>query len=90
MSVVLRCEENTRMSQSLYFVPKEHEFKTKYPICGVSRYKRSNNHVYVGTMKNKNKKTAIGPESVDDETNSEKEDKKKRDSCLGDVVPSSD
>jgi hypothetical protein len=46
--------------------------------------------VYVGTMKNKNKKTAIGPESVDDETNSEKEDKKKRDSCLGDVVPSSD
>jgi molecular chaperone GrpE (heat shock protein) len=34
--------------------------------------------VYVDTMKNKNKKTAIGPESVDDETNSDKEDKKKR------------
>jgi hypothetical protein len=29
-------------------------------------------------MKNKNKKTAIGPESVDDETGSDKEDKKKR------------
>jgi hypothetical protein len=42
--------------------PKEHEFKTKCPICGVSRYKRSYNHVYVDTMKKKNKKnTAIGP-----------------------------
>jgi hypothetical protein len=29
-------------------------------------------------MKNKNKKTAIGPESVDDETDFDKEDKKKR------------
>jgi hypothetical protein len=29
-------------------------------------------------MKNKNKKTAIDPESVDDETDSDKEDKKKR------------
>jgi hypothetical protein len=29
-------------------------------------------------MKNKNKKTAIGPESVDDEADSDKEDKKKR------------
>jgi hypothetical protein len=29
-------------------------------------------------MKNKNKKTAIGPKSVDDETDSDKEDKKKR------------
>jgi molecular chaperone GrpE (heat shock protein) len=44
----------------------------------VSRYKRSYNHVYVDTMKNKNKKTAIGPESVDDETDSDMEDKKKR------------
>jgi hypothetical protein len=43
---------------------KEHEFKTKCPVCGVSRYKRSYNHVYVDTTKNKNKKTAIGPESV--------------------------
>jgi hypothetical protein len=57
---------------------KEHEFKTKCPVCGVSRYKRSYNHVYVDIMKNKNKKTAIGPESVDDETDSDKEDKKKR------------
>jgi uncharacterized Zn finger protein (UPF0148 family) len=57
---------------------KEHEFKTKCPVCGVSRYKRSYNHVYVDTMKNKNKKTAISPESVDDETDSDKEDKKKR------------
>jgi hypothetical protein len=56
---------------------KEHEFKTKCPVCGVSRYKRSYNHVYVDTIKNKNKKTAIGPESVDDETDSNK-DKKKR------------
>jgi hypothetical protein len=57
---------------------KEHEFKTKCLVCGVSQYKRSYNHVYVDTMKNKNKKTAIGPESVDDETDSDKEDKKKR------------
>jgi hypothetical protein len=57
---------------------KEHEFKTKYPVCGVSRYKRSYNHVYVDTMKNKNKKTAIGPESVDDETDSDEDKKKKK------------
>jgi hypothetical protein len=30
---------------------KEHEFKMKCPVCGVSRYKRSYNHVYVDTMK---------------------------------------
>jgi hypothetical protein len=58
---------------------KEHEFKMKYLVCGVSRYKRSYNHVYVNTMKKKNKKnTAISPESVDDENNSDKEDNKKR------------
>jgi hypothetical protein len=57
---------------------KEHEFKTKCSVCGVNRYKRSYNHVYVDTMKNKNKKTTIGPESVDDETDSDKEDKNKR------------
>jgi hypothetical protein len=39
---------------------KEHEFKMKCLVCGVSRYKRSYNHVYVDTMKKKNKKkTAI-------------------------------
>jgi hypothetical protein len=32
---------------------KEHEFKMKCPVCGVSRYKRSYNHVYVDTMKKK-------------------------------------
>jgi hypothetical protein len=58
---------------------KEHEFKMKCLVCGVSRYKRSYNHVYVNTMKKKNKKnTAIGPESVDDENDSDKEDNKKR------------
>jgi hypothetical protein len=57
---------------------KEYEFKMKCPVCGVSRYKRSYNHVYVDTMKKKNKKnTAIGPESVDDENDSDKEDNKK-------------
>jgi hypothetical protein len=57
---------------------KEHEFKTKCPVCGVGRYKRSYNHVYVDTMKKKNKKkTAIGPESVDDENDSDKEDNQK-------------
>jgi hypothetical protein len=56
---------------------KEHEFKTKCLICGVSRYKRSYNHVYVDTMKKNNKKTAIGPESDDDENDSNKEDKRK-------------
>jgi hypothetical protein len=58
---------------------KEHEFKTKCPVCGVSRYKRGYNHVYVDTMKKKNKKnTVIGLESVDDENDSDKEDNKKR------------
>jgi uncharacterized Zn finger protein (UPF0148 family) len=58
---------------------KEHEFKTKCPVCGVSRYKRSYNNVYVDTMKKKNKKnTANGPETVDDENDSDKEDNKKR------------
>jgi hypothetical protein len=42
---------------------KEYEFKMKCLICGVSRYKRGYNHVYVDTTKKKNKKnTAIGPE----------------------------
>jgi hypothetical protein len=58
---------------------KEHEFKMKCPVCGVSRYKENYNHVYVDTMKKKNKKsTAIGPESVDNENDSDKEDNKKR------------
>jgi hypothetical protein len=35
---------------------KEYEFNTKCPICGVSRYKRSYNHVYADTMKKKIKK----------------------------------
>jgi hypothetical protein len=30
---------------------KEYEFNTKCPVCGVSRYKRSYNHVYADTMK---------------------------------------
>jgi hypothetical protein len=32
---------------------KEYEFNTKCPICGVSRYKRSYNHVHADTMKKK-------------------------------------
>jgi hypothetical protein len=41
-------------------------------------------------IKNKNK-TAIGTESVDDKADNDKEDKTKRKkSCLGDVVHSSD
>jgi hypothetical protein len=55
---------------------KVHEFKMKCPVCGVSRYKRSYNHVYVDTMKKKNKKnTAIGPKSVDEENDSDKKRK---------------
>jgi hypothetical protein len=39
----------------------------KCPVCGVSRYIRSYNHVYVDTVKRKNKKnTAIDHKSVDD------------------------
>jgi hypothetical protein len=38
---------------------KEHEFKIKCLVCGVSRYKRSYNHMYVDTMKKKNKKTVL-------------------------------
>jgi hypothetical protein len=47
---------------------KVYEFNTKCLVRGVSRYKRSYNHVYADTMKNKIKsknKTAISPESVD-------------------------
>jgi hypothetical protein len=58
---------------------KGHEFKTKCPVGGVSRYKRSYTHVYADTMKKKNNnKIGICPESVDDENDSDKEDKKKR------------
>jgi hypothetical protein len=34
---------------------KEYEFNTKCPVCGVSQYKRSYNHVYADTMKKKKK-----------------------------------
>jgi hypothetical protein len=58
---------------------KEHEFKMNCLVCGVSQYKRSYNHVYVDTMKKKNKKnTTISLESVDDENDSDKGDNKKR------------
>jgi hypothetical protein len=60
---------------------KEYEFNTKCLICGVSRYKRSYNHVYANTMKKKIKnknKAAIVLESVDDEANPNKEDMTKR------------
>jgi hypothetical protein len=51
----------------------------KCPVCGVSRYKRNYNHIYVDTMKKKNKKNiAIGPESVDDENDSDKDNKKRK------------
>jgi hypothetical protein len=67
----------TRLNHCILY-RKEHEFKTKYLVRGVSRYKRSHNHVYVDTMKKKNKKnTVIGPESVDNENDSSKEDNKK-------------
>jgi hypothetical protein len=71
---------------------KEYEFITKCPVCGMSRYKRSYNHVYVDTMKKKIKdknKTAIGPEIVDDEADLDREHDEEENSCLGDVVPSS-
>jgi hypothetical protein len=60
---------------------KKYEFNTKCPVCGVSRYKRSYNHVYADTMKKKIKKknkTAIGPESVDDKAHLDKEDMTQR------------
>jgi hypothetical protein len=47
----------------------------KCSVCGVSRYKRSYNHVCANTMKKKIKsknKIAIGPESVDDENDPDK------------------
>jgi hypothetical protein len=59
---------------------KEYEFNAKCSICGVSRYKRSYNHVYANTMKKKIKnknKTTIGPESVDDEVDQEDMTKRK-------------
>jgi hypothetical protein len=60
---------------------KEYKFNTKCPVCGVSWYKRSYNHVYADTMKKKIKnknKTAISPEIVDDEADLDKEDMTKR------------
>jgi hypothetical protein len=60
---------------------KEYEFNTKCLVCGVSQYKRRYNHVYADTMKKKirnKKKTYIGPESVDDEVDPDKEDMMKR------------
>jgi hypothetical protein len=60
---------------------KEYEFNTKCLVCGVSQYKISYNHVYANTIKKKTKnkdKTAIGPESVDDEADLDTEDKMKR------------
>jgi hypothetical protein len=60
---------------------KEYEFNMKCLVCGVSRYKRNYNHVYADTMKKKKKnknKTAIGPESVDDEADLDKDDITKR------------
>jgi hypothetical protein len=54
---------------------KEYEFNTKCLVCGVSRYKRSYNHVSANTMKKKIKnqnKTAIGAEIVDDEADLDK------------------
>jgi hypothetical protein len=38
---------------------KEHEFKIKYPVCGVSRYKRSYNHMYVDTIKKRRKLLSV-------------------------------
>jgi hypothetical protein len=60
---------------------KEYEFNTKCLVCGVSRYKRIYNHVYANTMKKKIKNknnTAIGPQSIDDEDDPDKEDMTKR------------
>jgi hypothetical protein len=79
MSVVLGVDKIHACPNHCILYRKEHEFKTKCPVCGVSRYKRSYNHVYIDTMKKKNKKnTTIGHESVDDENDSNKEDNKKR------------
>jgi hypothetical protein len=91
MSAVLRCGQNTRMSQPLYFFlrnpnhcilyRKEYEFNTKCLVCGVSRYKRNYNHVHADTMKKKTKnknKTTISPESVDEEANLDTKDMTKR------------
>jgi hypothetical protein len=53
----------------------------KCPVCGVSQYKRSYNHMYTNTMKKKIKsknKITIGPESVDDEVDLNKEGMTKR------------
>jgi hypothetical protein len=60
---------------------KEYEFNMKCPVCGVSRYNISYNHVYADTMKKKTKnknKTDIGLESVDDEADLDTEDMTKR------------
>jgi hypothetical protein len=54
---------------------KEYEFNMKCLVCGISRYKRSYNHVYADTMKKKIKnknKTAIGPKIADDKADLEK------------------
>jgi hypothetical protein len=53
----------------------------KCSVCGVARYNGSYNHLCADTMKKKIKnknKTAISPESVDDEADPDKEDMTKR------------
>jgi hypothetical protein len=60
---------------------KGYEFNMMCLVCGVSRYKRSYNHVYADTIKKMTKnrnKTAIGPKSVDDEVGLDTEDMMKR------------
>jgi hypothetical protein len=54
---------------------KEYEFNMKCLICGMNQYKRSYNHVYAHTTK---KKTAIGPESANDEADLDIENMMKR------------
>jgi hypothetical protein len=60
---------------------KEYEFNMKCPVCGVSRYNISYNHVYADSIKKKTKnknKIDIGLESVEDEADLDTEDMTKR------------
>jgi hypothetical protein len=81
MSVFLRCEKIHACHNHCILYRKEYEFNTKCPVCGVSRYKRSYNHVNADTIKKKIKnknKTTTGPKIVDDEADLYKEDMMKR------------
>jgi hypothetical protein len=77
MSIVLMCGQNTHMSKPLYFVLQrvvQHEVSNMWCESIQEKLQSCVCRHYEEKIKSKNK-TAIGPESVDDETDPDQEDK---------------